>query len=181
MLIISGFLVVLVEWRVLTRSPSLQSTGPEQAGSEYTIMFSLESRRNSTQFYSLVSNCRLVCCKSPFKAGLSQLQCLSLSITFTSVVSPATGHILPTQQIPLRLAPPPSSFSISNLSSSNSRFSILLSSCDILIHCPHFLCYSIIFNSTSDKSIIYLLSVFTFNFICVCFIQQSVLHFCQST
>lgn len=127
-------------------------------------MFLLESRRNSAQFYSLVSNCRLVCCKSPFKAGFFQLQRLSLSITFTSVVSPATGHILPAQQLPLRLAPPRSSFSISNLSSHNSRFSILLSSCDISIHCPHFLCYSIIFNSTSEKSIIYLLLVFTFNF-----------------
>ncbi|XP_046944712.1 uncharacterized protein LOC124518707 isoform X2 [Lynx rufus] len=35
-----------------------------------------------------------------------------------------------------------SSSSISNLSTRNSRVSILLPSCDILIHCPHFLCYS---------------------------------------
>lgn len=46
-----------------------------------------------------------------------------------------------------------SSLSISGLSMHNSRFSILLSICDILIHCPHFLCHSFIFNSISDLKI----------------------------
>lgn len=74
-----------------------------------------------------------------------------------------------------------SSSSISNLSMHNSRFSILLSSCHILIHCPHFLCYSFIFNSISDKNIIYSFSQCSQCFICVCFIQQGALHFCPTT
>lgn len=67
-------------------------------------MFTLESRRTNIVrlplLYSLVINYGFVCCKPLFKAGFFQLLFLSLSIAFTSVASPATGHIPTAQQIP---------------------------------------------------------------------------------
>lgn len=135
------------------------------------ILLTLESRRNSPvrlpQGYSLVSTCRLACCKPQCKAGFFQLLVL-VSIIFTSGAPPATGpHFCSSADscsACLRLSP---SCSVSNLSAPNSGFSILLSVCDILIHCPHFLCYSFIFISISDKNITYSLSQFLHLVLCL--------------
>lgn len=124
----------------------------------------LESRRNKTVsclcFTHLLVIVGLHVANLPLRQAFCNCLFSSLSITFTSAASTATGLHLTAQQIPALQLHLSSSSSISNLSTHNSRCGILLSSCDILIHCPHFLCYSFIFCSISDKNIIYSLSQF---------------------
>lgn len=95
--------------------------------------------------------------------------CLFLSVSFLLLGLPQPqGRIPAAQQIPaLPVSGSCPSCSVSNLSAPNSGFSILLSVCDILIHCPHFLCYSFIFISISDKNITYSLSQFLHLVLCL--------------